>query len=325
MSGKSKTFVVWTAAAAMAVGLLAMTGNAQAKGVTIGFAMPDLSESFWISVAYGVDSQAKKMGATVIKANAGGDNNVDQQISQIQDLIQRRVDALIVGATDGNAVRAVVNQAAAMGIPVVGISAIPNSDKLVSAVGADHYGMGKLQAQCLGNAIGGKGEVGALEFPAGQSWADERARGFKETITTEFPNIKLIAEDRIATVRNNSFETMQDWIQRFPGMDGVYTAYDDMGAGAVDAIKAAKKGGQIKVSSSNLSHVGEEMLRAGDIVCETTQQVVLQGEAAVKAAVTAANGGTPKKSVITTAIMVTKANIDSVDFSTIRAPAGYRP
>jgi ABC-type sugar transport system substrate-binding protein len=126
-------------------------------------------------------------------------------------------------------------------------------------------------------------------------------------------------------VRSNSFETMQDWIQRFPELAGVYSAYDDMGAGVVDAIKAAQKTGRIMVSSSNLSHVGEEMLRAGDIVCQTTQQMVLQGQAAVEAAVAAANGETPEMDVVTTAIMVTRDNIDSVDFATIRAPADYRP
>ena len=171
--------------------------------------MPDLSESFWISVAYGVDDEAKAQGATIVKANAGGDNNVDQQISQIQDLIQRRVDALIVGATDGNAVKAVVNQAAAAGIPA--LWHLQHSEYRQDRLGRrrgplrDGQAAGPMPRQ----AIGGKGKVAAMQFPAGQSWADERARGFMETMESEFPDIEIVAEDRIATVRSNSLQVME--------------------------------------------------------------------------------------------------------------------
>src|SRR3954451_24612611 len=78
---------------------------------TIGFALPDLADSFWVSAAYGVDDEAGKLGVKVIKLNAGADTNSTQQIAQIQDLIQRKVDAIIVGATNGDAVKAVVERA----------------------------------------------------------------------------------------------------------------------------------------------------------------------------------------------------------------------
>lgn len=317
--------VALVAAACGGTGASGSNAPSGGKSVTIGFSMPDLSESFWISVAYGIDQEAQKEGATVVKANAGGDANADQQISQLQDLIQRKVSVIIVGATNGDAIKAVVDQAVAAGIPVVGISAIPNTDKIISAIGADHYGMGKLQAECLGKSLNGQGSVAMMAGPAGQSWADERVKGFQETIAKEFSNIKILTEDRNAVDRATGLSTMQAWIARYPELSGVYTAYDDIGAGAVDAIKAAAKSGQIKVSSSNLSQIGEQMLKSDDLVCETTQQVVLQGTEAVKAAVKAANGQQPEKQVTTSVIEVTKDTLANLDFSTIRAPDGYTP
>lgn len=317
-----------TGAASAAPTTVAASDSAAASiksGLTIGFSMPALAESFWISAAYGIDTAAKKVGATVIKANAGGDSNADQQISQIQDLIQRKVNAIIVGATNADAVKAVVEQAVAAGIPVVGISAIPNTDKIVSAVGADNLGMGKLQAECLGKAINGSGKVALLAGPPGQTWADLRLKGFVDAVKAEFSGIQLLQEDRTAVDRASGLNVMQALIQKEPALSGAYTAYDDIGAGAIDAIKAAAKGGQIKVSSSNLSQIGEGLLKAGDFVCETTQQVVLQGTDALMAAVTAASGGQPEKDIITSAIEVTKDNLASLDFSTIRAPDGYTP
>lgn len=313
-------------AAVVAVAIAAATSAASAADkMTIGFSMPDLTQSFWISMAYGVDDEAKKAGVDVIKVNAGGDANVNQQISQIQDLIQRKVSAIIVGATNGNAVRPVVEQAVSAGVPVVGLSSIPNSDKISAAVGADHYGMGRLQAECLAEAMGNKGAVGMMAGPAGQSWADNRANGFRETVKASFPEIEIVTESRLADNRNSALRTMEDWVQRFPNLAGVYSATDDIGAGVVAALASAGKGDAVKVSSSNLSPAAEKLLKSGEFVCVSIQQIVLQGRAAVQAAVKAAKGEKGQGNVATPAILVTKANLADIDLSEVQAPAGYKP
>lgn len=308
-------------AALLLVGL--RVGDAQT--LTIGFSMPDLSQSFWISMAYGVDDEAKKAGVRIVKVNAGGDANVNQQISQIQDLIQRRVGAIIVGATNGDAVRPVVERAVAQKIPVVGLSSIPSTPKLSAAVGADHYAMGKLQAQCLAQGMGGSGNVGMMAGPAGQSWADNRATGFRETVAKEFPNLKVITESRLADNRNAALRTTEDWIQRFPDLKGVYSATDDIGAGVVAALKAAGKLGQVKVSSSNLSPTAEQLLKNGEFVCVSIQQIVLQGREAVRQAIKAARGEPTTPRIQTPAILVTRETLSTVNLGEVQAPSGYRP
>lgn len=308
-----------------AASLLLVSRPGEAQPLTIGFSMPDLSQSFWISMAYGVDDEAKKAGVRIVKVNAGGDANVNQQISQLQDLVQRHVSAIIVGATNGDAVRPVVERAVAAKIPVVGLSSIPNTPKLSSAVGADHYGMGRLQAQCLAQAMGGSGNVGMMAGPAGQSWADNRANGFRETVAKEFPSIKVVTESRLADNRNAALRTTEDWIQRFPDLKGIYSATDDIGAGVVAALKAANRLGQVKVSSSNLSPTAEQLLKDGNFVCVSIQQIVLQGREAVRQAIKAAKGEATTPNVSTPAILVTTANLSSVNLGEVQAPSGYRP
>jgi ribose transport system substrate-binding protein len=235
------------------------------------------------------------------------------------------VGAIIVGATNGDAVKAVVDAAVGRGIPVIGLSSIPNTVKISSAVGADHYGMGKLQAECLAKSISGQGDVGMMAGPAGQSWADQRAKGFRETLTKESPKVRVTTESRLADNRNASLTTMEDWIQRFPDLKGVYSATDDIGAGVVGALKAAHKEAQIKVSSSNLSPTAEQLLKSGDFVCVSIQQIVLQGREAVRQAVKAAKHEATQKVVATPAILVTAQNLAKIDLSEVTAPSGYRP
>jgi TMAO reductase system protein TorT len=319
-------------AGAMAVAVGCSTGSGGGGGtsqggdaITIGFSAPDLSASFWVSMTYGVTDEAKKLGVDIVSVNAGGDANANQQISQLQDLLQRNVDALIVGATDGDAVKPVVEQAVGRDIPVVGLSSLPNTDKLTSAVGTDNAAMGKIQAECLGEVLGGKGQVVMFAGPVGQSWAEDRAAGFKETLASEYPDLKIVTTSNTADNRNSALTTMQDLTQRYPDVNGVYTVTDDIGAGVVDALRESNSADRIKVTSANFSPTSQELVASGSFVCIAAQEIVEQGRQAVRQAVAAARGKDVKKDVVTPVVRVDSGNIDTVDLSAVRAPEGYTP
>lgn len=295
----------------------------QAADVTIGFSMPSMGSAFWTSATYGVEKEAEAKGVKLIKVDAGGDTNVSQQIGQIQDLIQRHVNALVIGATNDDALKPVAERAIAAGIPVIGFSTPPNTDKLSSYIGADHYDMGRLQAQCMGKAIGGHGKVAMMSFITGQIWADLRAKGFKETMAKEFPNISIVAENRLAMTRADAITLTEDWIQRFPDLAGIYTTVDDMAAGAVPTLKAAKK--SVVVTTSNLSPAAQKMIHDGDLPCTSIQKIVEQGRNALQQAVKAAQKEPTEKAILLPAVLVTKENIDTIDLSSVSAPANYRP
>jgi ABC-type sugar transport system substrate-binding protein len=300
-------------------------GSGKGDDVTIGFSAPDLSASFWVSMTYGVTDEAKKLGVHVVSVNAGGDANANQQISQLQDLLQRNVDAMIVGATDGDAVKPVVEQALSRKIPVVGLSSLPNTDKLTSAVGTDNAAMGKIQADCLGDALGGKGQVIMFAGPVGQSWAEDRASGFKKTVAAEYPGMEIVTTSNTADNRNSALTTMQDLTQRYPDVNGVYTVTDDIGAGVVDALRESKATDKIKVASANFSPTAEELVSSGAFVCVAAQEIVEQGRQAVRQAVAAARGEDVEKHVVTSVVRVDSGNIATVDLSAVRAPEGYTP
>lgn len=293
--------------------------------VTIGLATAAVSTAFIMSLYYGVEDEANIQGANLVALDAGGYENSSQQIQQIQDLIQRQVDVIIVNVTNAEAVAPVVEQAIDAGIPVVGLSSLPKTDRMVATVGADHYGMGVLQAQCLAEKIGGAGDVAIMAGPAGVNWAMERVAGFKDTIAAEFPNINIIAEKNSNSDRNSGLTIMEDWLQAYPDLAGVATVVDDLGAGAADAIAAANKSG-IMISSSNLSAIGRQYLEEDKIHCQSVQQGVQQGRIAVQLAMKVAKGETLDESkIITEALLITKEDLATVDMGLISSPPGYRP
>ena len=298
--------------------------SVSAEDLTIGFSVPSLASVFWTSAAYGVEEEAKAAGVDLILLDAGADTNVSQQISQMSDLTQRRVDAIIVGATNGDALAPIANRAIAQGIPVVGFSSPPSTDKLASYIGADHFDMGRLQAQCLGEAMGGKGKVAMLAFLEGQIWAEYRANGFMETMAAEYPDIEIVVDNRLALTRAQGITAAEDILQRFNDIGGFYTTIDELASGVVTALKSAGRD-DVYVSTSNLSAGAQTMLMEGDIVCTSAQLIVEQGRNALREAVKAAKKEPNTPAVILPAIKITRENLAEVDLGPIIAPADYRP
>jgi TMAO reductase system protein TorT len=299
---------------------------AQAKRPLIGAALPELQGSFWVSMYYGVEDEAKKQNAELIVVNAGGFDQIAKQVQQIENLVQRKVDVLLVGATNATGVQQAVERAIAAGVPVIGFGSIPQpTDKLLSIVLADHYALGALQAECLAKEMKGQGEVALMSGPPGVNWAQDRVKGFREKLAAVAPNVKIIAEKSTLTGRVEGLKLMEDWLQAYPNVSGVYTAVDDLGAGAIDALVKVRKAGVVKVSSSNLSPIGENYLRKGFLQCESVQQIVLQGRESVRNAVAHIKGQKVEKLVKTPAILVTQENVDKLDYSEIKAPRDFRP
>ena len=295
------------------------------KKRVIGFSMPALTHSFWIPMLYGVREQAKKYNMEVIDLNAGGFGNLDTQISQIENLIQRGVDAIIMGATSADGVVPVVEEANRAKIPVFGVGSQPKTDVVTTKVVADDYGMGVIQAQYMGKYLKGQGEVALMSGPPGLNWSVDRAKGFRDTLAKEYSGVRIVAEQWTEVSRPKAIELMESWLQAFPNLRGIYTANDDLAAGAVRAIISAGKTAQIKVSSCNPTEIGIEYLKAGYILCHAVQQTVLQGRTAVDAVYAKLNGRTPQKVIVTPALLLTKENLATFDFSTVMHPDTFKP
>jgi len=227
--------------------LWAPQGIAQNKNLTFGFAMPALTHSYWIPIYYGVQDEIKKFDKKVdlVVVNAGGFNRLDNQIKQVENLIQRKVDAILIGATSAQGIVPVVEEAVKKGIPIIGLGSQPKTEKVLTKVLADDYGMGKIQAEFMGDFYNGMGSVAMMSGPPGLNWTIDRAQGFRETLKKRYPKMKIVAEQWTPVSRPKALNLMEDWIQRFPDLKGVYTANDDLAVGAVEAIKAAGKADQI--------------------------------------------------------------------------------
>ncbi len=176
MSFKKAKLIAAVAGAALLVGGLAAcsstktatpgaTGAAAAGGL-IGIAMPTKSLQRWNNDGAHLDELLKAAGYTTSVQYA--DNKVDQQITQIQNMINQNPKVLIIASIDGTALGPVLAQAKQKKISVIAYDRLINGTSDVGYYATfDNYKVGQLQGQYIVDTLGlsaGKGPFNLEPF-----------------------------------------------------------------------------------------------------------------------------------------------------------------
>ena len=233
------------------------------------------------------EERMKKLGYEYTVTD--GERKSDKQIDDINALIQKKIDVLIVLPTDGIAVAPGVEAAYTAGIPVFTVLRTMPSvrDKVKTFCVADDYSIGKLAGIWVSTVLNGKGNVVYISGTPGLSTAEDRTKGFHEVIDA-FPNIKVIAEQTARYNRADAMTVMEGVLQANKNIDALFAANDEMCGGAIQAINAAGRKG-IKTIGVNLQKDGYERMLNGeqDADITTPMKMVLD---AVDAAIDYLNG-----------------------------------
>ncbi len=295
------------------------------KQYTIGVLIPHLSNPHFVGQAYGYIDEAQQLGAKVILLEAGGYQYVDKQVSQMEDLVANKVDAIILVATNAAGTVGAVEQAAAAGIPVVNCNVMTASDKVVSRIRSDDEVIGQMQADFMGKALRGKGNVVMLRGPPGTSWAEIRGNSFKKELAAKYPAVKVVGEQYIQSTPADGLKLMEDFIQTYPQIDGVFNGADTMAIGAAQAVLAAGKKGKIVITTTDFQPDAEKFVRDGVITAAVVQQTVIIGRWGIRAAINHLEKRPVPKTLGTPLLLVTRDNLGSVDLRGVRAPDGWKP
>lgn len=298
------------------------------RSYTIGVLVPALRDPHWVNESYGFIDEGQRWGLKVILFEAGGYANLEKQISQMEDLAQRKVDGIILCPVNYEGTAPVVDEIVKKGIPVITSNNISKSDKVMAIVRNSDLEIGSVLAERVGEQLKGKGNVVMLSGPAGASWSMLRAEGFKKTLKEKYPGIKILAERWHDSDRAAAMKVMEDYLQTFPEIDYAYTPGDLVGQGAASAIQAAGKKGKIRVVSASFSPTAKKMVEEGLIDYYAGQQALLMGRWAMQTMIKILNGDPvpkPPKEITVPISKVTKDNVATIDTSTEWAPVGWSP
>ena len=296
-----------------------------AKHYTIGVLVPHLSNPFFVGQAYGYFDEGNKLGAKIILHEAGGYEFLEKQISQMEDLIASKVDAIDLVAINGPGTAPLVDRAVAAGIPVVNCNVMTDSNNVVTRVRSDDLEVGHLQADFMAKALNYKGNVVMLRGPAGTSWANYRGNGFKERMAKIAPGIKILGEQYSQNSPVDGLRLMEDFLQTYPQINGVYNGSDMVAIGSAQAVRAAGQAGKTVITATDLQPDSEKSMREGVLTATVLQQSVIIGRWCIRASINHLEGRPVPKQLWTPILLVTKDNLDKVDFRGVRAPNGWKP
>lgn len=206
----------------------------------IGFSNASISNIWRVGMLHSIQ-QAAADNSDLIEKLIITDANDDpsKQVSDIQDLLQRDVDILIVSAAQSEALDPVVTRAMRSGVPVVMVDRRVTSDNFISFVTASDHALGRFEAQWMAETLGGKGNVVMLGGIAGASPAEIRIAVAKQ-VFAEFPDINVLDLQYTDWSPAKGKQVMAALIQKYgKDINGVWSDSGLQGSGALEAFVEA--------------------------------------------------------------------------------------
>lgn len=290
---------------------LAAAGGAFAQsGEKIAVFTKNQTNPFFQVVRLGAESAAKQMGATVTHYIPTKPDSIPEQLSQIDDVVIKKPNAIVFTPVDYKAMGAGVAKINAAGIPVVNVTDRSESGKFVSFVGASDYELGLVTARALFKALGGKGNVVVLEGVKGSIVSADRVRGFQDALK-ESPGVKIVASQPANFQRLQGLQVMENLMQSFPQIDGVIGSNDAMATGAIEALEGANR--KALVVGINGTKEAIDAIKAGKMLATGDYNGFLQGCVATMAAIRELRKQPVPKEVVFKAGVIDKSNYQSAD------------
>jgi ABC-type sugar transport system substrate-binding protein len=281
MTVVKKTLIAASAISLSALMLSACGGDSQASGgsdggdgsITLGFAQVGAESGWRTANTESIQESAKDAGVDLKFTDAQGKQ--ENQIAAIRSYIQQKVDVIAFSPVVETGWDAVLQEAKAANIPVILTDRAVDSDSSLykTFLGSDFVVEGKKAGEWLvDNAddadVDGDGDIDVvqLEGTTGAAPAIDRGEGFADAIKAN-PDIKVIASQTGDFTRDGGKQVMESFLQSKDGIDVVFSHNDDMGLGAIEAIKAAglKPGKDIKIITVDAVHDGMQALADGEI------------------------------------------------------------
>ena len=258
---------------ATVVTFAAATGCTRKKADTadtfvVGFSQMESNNPWRIAETKSLRDEAAKRGVHLVVTDAQG--QTAKQVSDVEDLIARRVRLLLLAPREFEGLAPALQAARTANIPVVLVDrdakGTPGAD-YVTLLASNFVQQGERAAEWLAQRTGGSGGVVELSGTPGSSVAIDRAKGFRDALA-KYPGLKILASQTGDFSRAQGERVMQNLAQSLgPRITAVYAHNDEMALGAIQALKAAgrRPGQDVTVVSIDGERAALEAIQAGEL------------------------------------------------------------
>jgi ribose transport system substrate-binding protein len=291
-------------AVALALGCGCQRGAPTATArLRLAYSTASLENVFWQRVTAGARAEAAKAGADLRVVDAQGDAR--KQLSDIEDLVQQRMDAILISPYQSDPIVPAVLAANKAKIPVVIVDIGVKGGDYVALIISDNFAGGRLAGEFIMRKLNGKGPVAHIAAQPGVENARKRGQGFAQVMKER--GIKIVASQSAYSERAKGMEVMENMLQAHPGVRAVFCENDEMALGATRALIGAGRKDIIVVGfDGNADALAA--IRKGELAATVAQQPEGMGRMGVRIALQALKGEQVAKTVQVPVTLVTREN-----------------
>ena len=271
------------------ISIVACNRGEQAKksGPTVALVVKTLNNAFFIEMEKGARAAADSLGIQLVVQAPEREIDVEKQMQIVENLIQRKVDVILLVPSGSREIVPAISKANAANIPVVTVDTRADAAALTAAnakiatfIGSDNVEGGRIAGEFVAEKLGGKGKLAVLEGIPGHETGDSRLKGFREAIARH-PGLTIVASQTANWERDQAFNVMQDILQSHPDIQAIFACNDVMALGAIEAIAAAKKTNSIAVVGFDAQDDARTAIREGRMAATIAQNPREMGRLAV--------------------------------------------
>lgn len=278
--------------------------------LTIGYLAANETDQFCVFLGDVIEDEAAKYKDQVEFIMSDAQHTAAIQVSQAEDMVIKKPDAVIMQAVDQEASAPALSLLVKAGIPTIMLSnSISNVEEATSFVGIDDMEVGMLMASLINEALGGKQAiVNVIQGPLGDPCNERRWTAVKQAFETKYTNLMVGATQAADWDRNKAMNVAEDWISSGDPFDAVIALNDEMAMAAGNAFEAA----DITIPIVGGDALDEMLHRIvdGRMYGTIFQNGEVEGRCALNIAVASALGVPVDKEYMIPNEVVTAANVD---------------
>ncbi|MBZ5587768.1 MAG: substrate-binding domain-containing protein [Acidobacteriia bacterium] len=299
----------------------------QAKTFTIAFVPKALNSPFWAEMQQAAEREAAAQGVRLVSLAADRETDVERQYQIIENLIQQKVDAILLAPAGSKELVPAIRKANDAGIPVLILdtridqgAAESMGARVLTFIGSDNFEGGAVAGRYLADKLGGKGNVAIIEGISGHETADRRRLGFLNGIEAH-PGIRVVASQTADWERARAYTVAENLLQAHPDLDAIFAANDEMALGALEAVAAARRLGHVGVVGFDAIPDALANIGSGRLLGSVAQFPGEMGRLGLRHAVALLRDGTtPPREILTRVEMIDRLNVGSFAKRGMKAP-----
>jgi ribose transport system substrate-binding protein len=279
-----------------------------ASGKLFGISFQTMNNPFFVDVNQGLKGVIGARGDRLVTLDAQW--NSLKQKNDLADLLQQQPAAIFINPVNWEGIKGTLIEAKRKNVPVIIVDApVSDPDLVLCQVASDNVEAGRLACEALAK-VKPEAKVVILHLSVNKACID-RVAGFKEEMA-KHPGMKILDTQEGKGSAEGARPVMRDLLGRFPELDAAFPINDPSALGAISAIEAADRAGQVTVVTVDGSREGAAAILAGKLHSTSAQSPREIGRIAAEKAYEQLAGKPVDKDIVVPVKLITKENAASL-------------